>query len=287
MSKKRRLRYAFGLILALLLHTGFVEAQTGKLNRTEPVPAPKDTSKSRKRVLDLPVSDSIGVKKTDTVFVRQDSLKSKKPDSLKVKVKPVKVPTRFRLGVDLARPLISLSNADYSGSEISFESNIHRIVLSLDAGNPGRIVTTNNYSIQSSGRFVRLGFGKNVFESNQKFLFFGMAAGFTNGTYTLNKATIQDTLFSSEVVFSDPIKRNFSGSWIEATGGLKVSLFKNVMLGFTIRAKYKMRLSDEASYPVSYLSGFGLTKYRTFMGFNYYLIYDFGFPNKPKKPIKK
>ncbi len=187
----------------------------------------------------------------------------------------------LRVGVDLAKPLRTLLDADYSGFEIGADYRLFkRYDLAGEVGNEQFLFNETNLVAETKGSYIKVGANYNAYNNwigmnNQ--LFAGLRYGFSSFRQELQSYTIYtETPYFEPTVVEDPVV--FDGlvaSWIEFQAGIKTELFNNLYL--SIHAQLKSRISDEQpeNFDNLFIPGFGRTTddSNTGVGYGYSLSY--------------
>ncbi|MFC2098356.1 DUF6048 family protein [Bacteroidota bacterium] len=147
-----------------------------------------------------------------------------------------------------------------------------------------------NYKYGSSGLFARVGVDLNLLKYEKTNVYEMMYTGFRYGisyfTHQAENINIQDPYFgdlNGGAVTENQINAHF----ISIVGGVKVQLFDNIFMGWSILGNIKLaEIKDENMAPYN-IPGFGRGNKRTGLVFNYTIAYRIPLQKyKPKKILK-
>lgn len=181
----------------------------------------------------------------------------------------------LRIGIDLAKPLRTLLDDDYSGFEITGDFRIKdRYYLAAEIGNEKRTTDLPNLNSTSSGSYIKAGFNYNAYDNwlgMNNLIYAGVRGGFSSFSQDLNSYTI----YTTTDLFDDDTRtdgRSFSGlsaSWIEFQLGVQVELFSNLYLGANVQIKRSITNKEPDGFENLYIPGFGKTTDGSSFGVGY------------------
>jgi hypothetical protein len=251
-----------------------------------------------------------------------DSLKPKK----KIK-KPFKFTVEgVRFGIDLSYPISDNLLAPWANSipPLNPPSTKYRYEGTVDVGfAQNRFFAVFDYGIskverdreflnytgfkyESQGSYIRLGADYNFMHRNFKdevmfvgfrygiatfkhdFQYFGANEAWGYNPRRLitinNVVTVIDERFPGRIT-----ETGLSATWLEIVTGLKVNVWKQLFLGYTVRFMLLSGVKGENVLLANDLPGFGNTNQRARVVLNYYISYRIAFKTKAKIPslIKK
>ncbi len=149
-------------------------------------------------------------------------------------------------------------------------------------------LSVDNIDFKANGLFGRIGVDINLLKqkkdakaSNNLFLA-GARVGVTNLRYDITNISITDNYWGGTEIlnFTD---RPATKVWFEIVAGVRVKVFKNIVMGWTVRNKNLLNQDKEGEISSWYIPGFGINSNSTW-GFNYTLGYRF---NTSKNKIKE
>mgnify|MGYP002022180736 FL=1 len=198
---------------------------------------------------------------------------------------------KIRLGFDLLKPILSLSEGDNLNYEIVSDLQLtDNIYLAGEYGLVDKVIEDENINFNSSGSFLRIGFDYNMFENwigMDNSIYIGLRYGTSNFSSKILDYNVRnkDSYFSNLVTneFQTIEYSNLSGNWIELLLGIKVETFKNVYLGLSLRLNKLLSDKKPDNFGNLFIPGFNkVTDENTFgSGFNYTLTYSI--PLKKRK----
>lgn len=197
------------------------------------------------------------------------------------------------VGVDLYGYGAKLLGSDFLNSEVQVGVNLkNRFMPTVEIGH-GRTDTWNENGIhyKSSAPYFRVGVDYNMRFKKldyEDWLFLGLRYGYSNFKYNVNNMSLVDPIYGGTLGnenLRDPIwggdvgtfdRQNMKGSvsWYELVGGVRAKIFKNLMMSWTIRVRYKMGVTKDASAYPWYIPGYGKYDSKAY-GITYSIIYKF------------
>ncbi|NDP20755.1 MAG: hypothetical protein GZ091_06715 [Paludibacter sp.] len=197
----------------------------------------------------------------------------------------------FTVQADIASIVSSiLSKGETYSTEGSVQLDIkHKYYPIVEVGFGGaNKLSVDNIDFKTNGLFGRFGVDINLLKqkkdakaSNNLFLA-GARIGVSNLRYDITNISITDNYWGGAEIlnFND---RPATKVWFEIVAGVRVEVFRNVFMGWTIRNKNLLNQDKEGEISSWYIPGFGINSSSTW-GFNYTLGYRF---NTSIKKIKE
>jgi hypothetical protein len=197
-----------------------------------------------------------------------------------------------RIGVDLAG--LSLLYLDpgrmiYTAS-IDYEIQ-QDIYPAVELGYQGVRLDRDNYSYSSRGIFARAGADVNFLKYEgtdvYEMLFAGLRYGVSLFSHQADNITVREGYFGDLSGAGIPA-RQLTAHWISLAAGVRVELFSNFFMGWTVFANLKLaQRRDDKMFPYN-VPGFGKGDKKTGIVINYTLAYRIPMQQyKPRKIIKK
>lgn len=172
---------------------------------------------------------------------------------------------------------------DYISGEVAIEVNLgNKFYPVFEVGYGSCDFTDETFGIhyKSSAPYYRIGINYNFTnikgKAPRKNYIYGLARfGWTHAKYDVSAPPIQDPVWGGEVSL-DLTDVDGYYSWAELGVGVKVNIFKNLHMGWSIR--YKARLNQVSGHnsKMWYAPGFGNSRHTTFGG-TYSIIYEIPF----------
>ncbi len=219
-------------------------------------------------------------------------------DEAEVVVKDTIAPSKdsygLRIGLDLSKPIRMLLEKDYQGLEVVADFRItKKFYLAAELGNEKKTVDDDQLNFTTEGSYIKVGFDFNAYENwfgMQNSIFAGLRYGYSSHKQTLNSYRIYlndthlenpDNLeFVSGTEFS-----SLNAHWIEAVAGIKVELYNNIYLGFSVRLNRLISTKEPDNFQNLFIPGFNkvTTDSNVGAGFNYTITYSIPIYKKAKK----
>ncbi len=206
-------------------------------------------------------------------------------------------PSAVRIGVSVSDLVKTISDPEATYYSFQADVPIRQYMLVVDYGRAKLDLLNNqtgqpdkNFSYSSQGSFFRAGIEANLLKDKKKnnndasgnVIFFGLKYarsqlkdqvsfqpsgnddnGNTNNIYNISKITERNDRYSSW--------------WIEMNAGVKVSVFENVYLGYTLRYKFLRQANSQSPLVPYKIPGFGNGDSQSAFGFDYYIYYRIPF----------
>lgn len=191
------------------------------------------------------------------------------------KEKPDFRPEAIRVGIDLSRLLINVTDPDQTSYELNADLSLHKYLLSADWGTATNHHFADGLDYQTSGRFFRAGADINFIpeSKNRNAFFLGLRFGRSNFEEKLNTTHFipgWDTLSVNP-------ERRATARWFEGVGGLRARVWNNFYLGYTLRYKFGLKAKNENSFIAYEVPGFGVAGDGNKFSFSYHLLYRIPF----------
>ncbi|WP_298427423.1 DUF6048 family protein [uncultured Kordia sp.] len=200
----------------------------------------------------------------------------------------------LRIGLDLSRPIRVLLEKDYQGFEVVGDFRItKKFYLAAELGNEKKTVDEDQLNFTTEGSYLKVGFDFNAYENwfgMENSIFVGLRYGYSTHKQTLNsyRIYINDTHLENPDNLEFAPGTEFSSlnaHWIEAVAGIKVELYKNIYLGFSVRLNRLLSTKEPDNFQNLFIPGFNkvTTDSNVGAGFNYTISYSIPIYKKAKK----
>lgn len=165
----------------------------------------------------------------------------------------------------------------FYSTELSLAVNLkNRFFPVLEAGVGHTNMVSHLYDIGYSTRapYYRIGMDYNMQYKNGRsnFIYLGARVGYTTFKYSVDAPALIDPVWGDEASMKFLNVPNYS-FWIEAVGGVRAEIAKNIYMGWSLRYKYLLHRSTAYGGPW-YIPGFGTGK-KTVLGATYTIGYYF------------
>lgn len=177
--------------------------------------------------------------------------------------------------------------------ELNADLGIRRWFLSVDYGrgtytntDEDTLYNTSNY--KSEGYYFRIGGDYRISRSAKSFIFYGLRFGrafFTEDvTYRMLQIKVGDVVVNPAGE-ENRYTSNWNANWIEMTPGIKVYIWNNLYLGYTIRLKFLVPKERFERENPNYIPGYGVGNRNTTVGFSFHVMYRIPFGKDPVIPL--
>lgn len=198
------------------------------------------------------------------------------------------------VNVDLYGVGSKLLGGDFLSSEISIDVNLKNRffpVLELGYGSTDAW-NERGTRYKSSAPFFRVGMNYNTMykKANENHLYVGVRYAMSSVSYDIQSTTLEDPLWGESIGnpnLDDPIWGGYlpqfdhkglkaTMHWFELVAGVRVKIYKDFLMGWSFRMKYRISSSPSQYGDPWYIPGFGTYDTST-MGITYSLIYKLPF----------
>ena len=171
----------------------------------------------------------------------------------------------IRVGVDIAKPLRTLLDEDYSGFELTGDLRLtDKFYLASELGNEKKDRFEANLNSSTRGSYIKIGFDMNAYHNwlgMSNAIYGGLRYGLSSFTqellaysiYTTNP-TFPPTVHSTNTEFS-----GLTAHWVEFIFGVKVELLNNLYLSLNLQLKRKLSEDRPDNFNNLYIPGFNRT----------------------------
>ena len=202
-------------------------------------------------------------------------------DSVK---KREKKPYTIRFGMDLSKPLRTQFENDYFGLELVGDIRLFRDIYgAIELGNEKRTNQSEQINFTTSGSYIKLGFDYNMYKNwkgMNNAIFLGMRFCNSFHKQKVNEYEIYqlDHYWPEKPISSGPEiteRDQLKAGWIEIIAGMKVRIFNNFYMGFSLRLNRLLSDTLPRNFDNLYIPGFNKKTDENIWGagFNYTLTY--------------
>lgn len=195
------------------------------------------------------------------------------------------------VGVDLYGIGSKLLGGDFMSSEVSIAVNLkNKFIPTIEFG-MGGTDTWNETGIHYKSKlapFFRIGVDYNTMAKKKEknsYLYAGLRYAFTSFKYDVSTLPLDDPLWGGSIdnpslpdnIWEGSVPFDHKGmkgsmQWLEMVLGVKVKIYKNFNMGWSLRIKYRTKYTTGEFGNPWYVPGFGKFKSNN-MGITYSLIY--------------
>jgi hypothetical protein len=187
----------------------------------------------------------------------------------------------LRIGVDIARPVISLFDENFSGFEVMADYRLtHRFYIAVEYGFDQDNQTESNLIAASKGSYLKIGGDFNAYNNwvgMNNAIYVGLRYGFSTFDQNLEGYTIYtgDSTFPGTMVFDPRSYEGLTAQWAEFIFGIKTEILTNLFLSINLQLKNKFSEDIPENFNNLYIPGFNKTNdYGNFgVGFGYGISY--------------
>ena len=175
-------------------------------------------------------------------------------------------------------------------ADAGFNNNKFFMVADLGFGDVyrTRLGVPDEFTYKNLGGYLRIGADYNVMRRyfNNEVLFVGLRYGYSvfrhKVAYRVPTELWGQLDDRKQLVISPGIPWHYlSGHWAEAVSGLKVNVWRNWFMGYTLRLKVKLGINGETNLIANELPGYGTTNKSARLAFSYYIYYHFPYRKLP------
>lgn len=186
-----------------------------------------------------------------------------------------------RFGVDLFKLTRSFYEKDYRGLELVGDYRLtKRFYIAAELGNENKTVDDAQVNFTTKGTYIKAGFDYNAYENwlnMENMIHIGLRYGVSSFSQTLNNYEVYNTqqyFGESPTIDAGTEFNGLSAQWAEVVSGVKVEVFNNIYVGFSLRLHYLFSNSKPENFDNLYIPGFNRTYNGNFgVGFNYTVSY--------------
>ena len=207
----------------------------------------------------------------------------KSKDELKADYKAAPFYQGSSIGVEVAGLAGHLLGSDMFSSEVILQSNLkNRFFPTIEVGygKTDVIHDTNEIHYKTAAPYFRIGMDYNTFYLKPYlpgYLYVGLRFAMTSFTYDVDGPNMHDPNYGGIIEVPYVFDGNQSkASWIEAVVGIKVKIYKGFCMGWTVRYKKPINITNSENSEPWYIPGFGKNSSSSF-NLTYNLIYNLPF----------
>lgn len=188
----------------------------------------------------------------------------------------VPISRTIKIGADIYGPLYNIYDRKTKNFEgfLSVDIDTGRSVV-LEVGHLSYEYSQYNYDYLNNGLFFRLGMDFNLLKPETAIgkYYAGIGLRYGLSIFTSEVPFLKHDNYWGSVTGSVPSSTH-SAHFIEASPGIRTELFKNVVIGWTIRLRILIYSSTGKDLKAVYIPGFGNGTRSFSPGINYYIIFS-------------
>ncbi|WP_281337359.1 DUF6048 family protein [Flavobacterium eburneipallidum] len=217
-----------------------------------------------------------------------------KPSTVKDTIVPVKK-DRYgvRVGVDLYKLTRGLYDSNYKGIELVGDYRLtKKYFLAAELGSENKTTEDDRLNTTTKGTYLKAGFDYNFYDNwldMENIISIGLRGGFSTFSQELNSYKVYNpNQYWGELPWKDSGEKysGLSAGWIEVVAGVKVKVYNNIFVGFSLRMNTLLYdKKPSGNFENLYIPGFNRTYAGNFgAGFNYTVTYFVPLYKKIVKP---
>lgn len=178
------------------------------------------------------------------------------------------------VGFNFADAILQFTGQGYQNYDISADVSLYNWffpVVEFGIGTADSHPEEGNFRYRGRPSFYgKIGMNYNfLYKSSPDYqVFLGLRAAYSRFSYDISDITINSSYWDQSNTFSLP-RQHASCFYGEVLAGLKVKLWRQLSMGWTIRCKFKMHTAEGAQSAPWYIPGYGTGP----LGFTFSLIY--------------
>lgn len=229
---------------------------------------------------------TLSEKKNSEAKVTESSVQSKAKTTIATKTDTI-VPVKkdrygVRVGADLYKLTRGFYDSNYKGIELVGDYRLtKKYYIAAELGSEDKTTEDDRLNTTTKGTYLKVGFDYNAYENwldMENIISIGLRGGFSTFNHELNSYKIYNpNPYWGELpwVASGKTYNGLTAGWIEVVAGLKVKVYNNIFVGFSLRMNtlvYDKKPSND--FENLYIPGFNRTYNGNFgAGFNYTVTY--------------
>jgi len=185
----------------------------------------------------------------------------------------------LRVGADVSKFVLPLFYPETRGYEFLADLQIlDNIFIAGEFGISNTKLDTDSYKFHYdlNGSFLKLGLNKNILKhdnvTENDLVFVGFRYSFSGFKHKASNIHIIDEQWD-EVIVAETEEISLRCHYIDLVAGVKTELFKNIYIGWTIRAMIRLTRKFDNIMSPYFIPGFGKGDKKAAFGFNYSIYY--------------
>lgn len=181
----------------------------------------------------------------------------------------------LRFGYDISRLALYLVEPERTGFELSADYELKRnFYVTAEGGWQKYQMSDTLYNYKSGGYYGRLGIDYNILKNRAddqyEMVFGGFRYGYSKLNHEAGNINIGGNYWGDGDI-TQLENATIHAHWIEAIGGVRAEVFKNVFIGWSFRWRIMLYQSKVSTMKPIYIPGYGKGEKKSLIGFNYYI----------------
>jgi hypothetical protein len=183
------------------------------------------------------------------------------------------IPTALRVGTDLTLIGSTLFGTGRNQYELNTDLQFGKYFFTADYGLGSRQHLREDFNYEYQGNYFRIGFDYNFIpdDPDNNLIFTGLRYGRSFYSdriiYQVNDEIFGDYSFGYE-------NPSINGRWFEIVAGMKIKVWNQFYLGYTLRYKLFRKVSGAENFSTYEIPGYGRAAVSNTAGFNYHIFYQ-------------
>lgn len=198
------------------------------------------------------------------------------------------IPHSFKIGTDVFALGTTFFGEDRERYELNTDLAIHKYFLVADFGVDNIDLTEETFDYSNDGYYFRVGADVNFMPTDEdnNVIFFGVryARSYFNDKLAWNGEG-QFPLYDVPLITSSNSK--LRGRWFELAVGMKVNIWKELFVGYTVHYKFARNLEGEGVLTPYEMPGYGVYESEKRVGFSYQVFWRIPFRKNPLIPVEE
>jgi hypothetical protein len=171
----------------------------------------------------------------------------------------------LRIGADLAKPLRTVLDENYSGFEIMGDFRFSdRFYVAAELGNESKDYAEINLNAKTSGNYIKLGADFNAYNNwfgLNNAIFGGLRYGFSTFKQELLSYSIYttDQTFPTDLITESTQFKGLTAHWAELIVGVKTEIANNLYLSINLQLKRRLSEDKPEGFDNLFIPGFSRT----------------------------
>ena len=168
------------------------------------------------------------------------------------------------VGGDLYNPVANLFGQKYGNYEASLEVNLHNRFFPVWEVGIGRSHSTpedmNFTYVGQPALFNRIGLNYNIKYNSEALdgFYVGLRYGFSAFRYDVTDIRLESPYWNpGETIVASLTGERSRAHWAEGLVGIRVRLYRNLMMGWSVRYKWKIKVKDNFQSSPWFIPGYG------------------------------
>lgn len=195
------------------------------------------------------------------------------------------------VGIDLFSPVANLFGQKYGNYEASVELDLHNRffpIWEIGIGQSNSTPEDMNFTyIGKPALYNRIGLNYNIKYNSlsSDYFYIGLRYGFSAFHYDIKNIHLDSPYWNPDSpVTAEILNQKSRAQWVEGLLGVRMKIYKGLMMGWSVRYKWKIKVKDNFQSSPWFIPGFGNSG--SSVAFTYSIYYKLPLSFKNKKTDK-